>query len=50
LRCWKDEVSSLGEATGTPFSVPTLRSPRSTEEIRGELRDDKVGRNRVRGA
>jgi prevent-host-death family protein len=35
---------------GTPFRVPTLRSPRSTEEILGELRDDKVGRNRVRGA
>jgi len=35
---------------GTPFSVPTLRSPRSTKEILGELRDDEVGRNRVRGA
>lgn len=27
---------------GTPFSVPTLRSPRSTEEILDELREDKA--------
>jgi prevent-host-death family protein len=27
---------------GTPFSVPKLRSSRSTEEILGELREDKV--------
>lgn len=27
---------------GTPFTVPTLRSPRPTEEILGELREDKV--------
>jgi prevent-host-death family protein len=27
---------------GTPFSAPTLRSPRLTEEILGELREDKV--------
>lgn len=34
------QIARLGD--GTPFGLPTLRSPHSTEEILDELRDDRV--------
>jgi antitoxin (DNA-binding transcriptional repressor) of toxin-antitoxin stability system len=36
----RGQIARRGD--GTRFSVPTLRSPRSTEEILGELRGGKV--------
>jgi prevent-host-death family protein len=36
----RGQIASRGD--GTRFSVPTLRSPLSTEEILAELREDKV--------
>ena len=36
----RGQIARRGD--GTPFSVPTLRSPCTTEELLGELREDKV--------
>jgi prevent-host-death family protein len=36
----RGQVARRGD--GTPFVVPTLRSPQPTEELLDELREDKV--------
>jgi prevent-host-death family protein len=36
----RGQIAQRGD--GTPFGVPTLRSPRLTEEILDELREDKA--------